>query len=107
MANVVPATVATLAPFVKVNCTDDARPGDAALGVLDAMTTTAVASLCEVHEVASLPMLGFAPTFAVHANPGMKFAPVTVMVLPAYAADGAIEAAVGLLLMTKILAVVI
>jgi hypothetical protein len=37
----------------------------------------------------------------------MKFAPVTVMVLPAYAADGAIEAAVGLLLMTKILDVVI
>ncbi len=45
MANVVPATVATWFPFVNVSCTDDARPGCAALGVADATTTTAVVAL--------------------------------------------------------------
>ena len=39
MPNVVPATAATLAPFVTVNCTEDGRPGWAALGVEDATTT--------------------------------------------------------------------
>ena len=88
MFNVDPATSATLAPFVNVNRTDDARPAYAALGVEDATTTTAVVSLVTLHDGASVPVLGVAPTFALHAKPRMKLAPVTVMVLPAYANAG-------------------
>ena len=60
---VVPATVATLAPFVNVTSTDDA-----AAGVPDPTTTTTVIALAYVH-VAEVPVLGVAPTFAVHTNP--------------------------------------
>ena len=74
--SVVPATVATLAPFVNVTSTDDS-----AAGVPAPITTTTVVALAYVH-VAEVPELGVAPTFAVHANPAMKLVPVTVMVLP-------------------------
>ena len=61
--SVVPATVATLAPFVNVTSTDDA-----AAGVSAPITTTTVVALAYVH-VAEVPVLGVAPTFAVHTNP--------------------------------------
>ena len=44
--------------------------------------------------VAEVPELGVAPTLAVQAL--MKFVPVTVMVLPTYAEEGAMEFAEGL-----------
>ena len=81
--NDTPATVATWFPFVNVSCTDDARPGSAALGVAVAMTTTAVVALTTEHDAASVPLLGVAPTLATHAKPVMKLVPVTVIVLPA------------------------
>ena len=74
--SVVPATVAATAEFVNVTCTDDA-----ATGVLTPITTTTVVALAYAHDVASAPLLGVAPTFAVHTNPAMKLVPVTVMVL--------------------------
>ena len=80
-ASVVPATVAATPEFVNVTCTDDAVPGRADEVVPDPITTTTVVALAHVHDVASVPLLGVAPTFAVHANPSMKLAPVTVMVL--------------------------
>ncbi len=83
MDNGVIGTVATLAPFVKSNCTDDGTPGYAPLGVFDAITTAAVVALTNVHDVATVPSLGVAPTLAPHKKPGMKLVPVTVMVLPA------------------------
>ena len=73
----VPATVATLAPFVNVTSTDDA-----AAGVPAPITTTTVVALAYAH-AAEVPVLGVAPPFAVHENPEMKLVPVTVMVLPA------------------------
>jgi hypothetical protein len=88
--SVVPATATVLAPFVKVSSTDDA-----AAGVPVPITTTTVVALAYVHDVAAVPVAGAAPTLAVQAKPEMKFAPVTVMVLPAYAATGAMEASVG------------
>jgi hypothetical protein len=93
--SVIPETVATLAPFVSVTCTDDAVPGRAAEGVPDPITTTTVVALAHAHDVASVPVLGVAPTLAVHTNPAMKLVPVTVMVLLAYAEVGAMESAVG------------
>ena len=86
--SVVPATVATLAPFVNVTSTDDA-----AAAVPAPITTVAEVALTYVH-VAAVPELGVAPTFAVHAAL-TKLAPVTVMVLPTYAEVGAMEVAVG------------
>ncbi len=88
--NGVRGTVAVLAPFVKVSCTDDA-----AAGVVAPITTVTVVALTYVH-VATGPALAVAPTLAVQAKPAMKFVPVTVMVLPTYAAAGAMESAVGL-----------
>ena len=83
MANVVPPTAATLAPLVTVNCTEDRRPGWPALGVEDAMTTSAVVALANEQDVALVPLLAIWPTKALHAKPTMKLVPVTVMVLPA------------------------
>ena len=83
MLSGVDGTVATLAPFVNVNCTDDATPGLAPVTVPPAITTTTVVALAYVHDVAPVPLLAGAPTFAVHTKPDMKFAPVTMMVLPA------------------------
>jgi hypothetical protein len=54
------------------------------------ITTTTVFAVAYVHDVTATVL-----TVAVHTNPAMKLAPVTVMVLPAYADKGAIEAAVG------------
>jgi len=88
--SVVPATEALTPEFVNVTSTDDA-----AAGVPAPSTTTTVDALAYVH-VAEVPLLGVAPTFAVHTNPSMKLVPVTVTVLLAYADKGAIEAAVGL-----------
>ena len=79
--NVVPDTAAETPEFVNVTCTDDAVPGRAAEGVLDPITTTTVVPVAYAHDVASVPELGVAPTFAVHTNPEMKLVPVTVMVL--------------------------
>ena len=95
MLSGVDATVATLAPFVNVNCTDDATPGLAPVTVPPAITTTTVVALAYVHDVASVPLLADAPTFALHTKPDMKFAPVTVIVLPTYADVGEIESTVG------------
>ena len=86
-----PATVATMLPFVNVTSTDDA-----AAGVFAPITMVTEVALTYVH-AASVPKLGVAPTFAVHAEL-MKSVPVTVMVLPTYAAVGATEVAVGLAL---------
>ena len=95
MLSGVDGTVATLAPFVNVNSTDDATPGLAPVTVPPAITTTTVVALAYVHDVAVVPLLACAPTFAAHTKPDMKFSPVTVMVLPAYADVGEIEPAVG------------
>ena len=73
--SVVPPTVAATPEFVNVTSTDDA-----AAGVFAPITTTTVVALPYVH-VAEVPVLGVAPTFAVHTNPSMKLVPVTVMVL--------------------------
>ena len=89
-ARVVPGTAVTIKPFVNVNCTDEA-----AVGVLAPMTTTAVVAFATVQDAAATPVLGVAPTLALHKKPGMKLAPITVMVPPTYAEAGAMEAAVG------------
>ncbi len=47
-----------------------------------------------MHDVAAMPLEGGAPILAVQAPTG-KFAPVTVMVLPTYAAAGYVETAVA------------
>ena len=47
------------------------------------MTTTAAVALATVQDAAAAPELGVAPTRALHAKPGMKLVPITVMVLPA------------------------
>ena len=73
----VPETTATTAPLVKVTSTDDA-----AAGVPTPITTTTAVVEGTVHIFAAMPDLGAAPTLAVHAKPGMKLAPDTVMVLP-------------------------
>ena len=65
MLSGVDGTVATLAPFVNVNSTDDAVPGLLLAVVLVPITTTTVVALAYVH-VAEVPPLGVAPTFAVH-----------------------------------------
>ena len=65
MLSGVDGTVATLAPFVNVNSTDDATPGLLLAVVLVPITTTTVVALAYVH-VAEVPPLGVAPTFAVH-----------------------------------------
>ena len=77
IVSVVPETTATTAPLVNVTSTDDA-----VVGVLAPMTTTALVEAGTVHDAAAVPELGAAPTLAVHAKPGMKLAPDTVMVLP-------------------------
>ena len=47
------------------------------------ITTTTVVELTYVHDVAAVPFVeGVAPTLAVQRKSGMKFVPVTVMVLP-------------------------
>ena len=65
MLSGVDGTVATLAPFVNVNSTDDAVPGLLLAVVLVSITTTTVVALAYVH-VAEVPLPGAAPTFAVH-----------------------------------------
>ena len=65
MRSGVDGTVATLAPFVNVNSTDDAVPGLLLAAVLVPITTTTVVALAYVH-VAEVPLLGVAPTLAVH-----------------------------------------
>ena len=55
---------------------------DAPAGVPAPITTTTLDTLETTQDVAAVPELGVAPTLAVHANPGMKLVPVTVMVLP-------------------------
>ena len=76
IVRVVPETVATAAPLVKVTSTDDAPAG-----VPAPITTTTLDTLETKHD-ADVPELGVAPTLAVQRNPGMKLVPVTVMVLP-------------------------
>ena len=66
MFSVVPATVATLAPFVNVNSTDDAVPGLLLAVVPLAITTTTAVALAYVHDVAKVPLLGVPPTFTPH-----------------------------------------
>ena len=88
MVSVDPATVAEAPEFVNVTSTDEAP------AVVPApITTTTVVALVYMH-VAEMPALGGAPTLAVQAL--MKFVPVTVMVLPTYAEEGAMEFAEGL-----------
>ena len=101
--NVVPDTAAETPEFVKVTCTDDAVPvGRAPEGVLDPITTTTSVPLEHEHDAAAVLVVGtLLPTRAVHAKPEMKLAPVTVIVLPTYADEGAIEAAVGLSVTSK------
>ena len=77
IVRVVPETVATAAPLVKVTSTDDAPAG-----VPAPITTTVLAAVETTQDVAAVPELGVAPTLAVQTNPGMKLVPVTVMVLP-------------------------
>jgi hypothetical protein len=90
--SVVPETATTVAPPFKLSSTDDATAG-----VPVPITTTTSVALTYVHDVAAVPVAGAAPTLAVQAPAG-KFAPVTVMVLPTYAATGAIEVAAGFVL---------
>jgi len=93
---VVPDTTAETPEFVNVTCTDDAVPGRALEGVPDPITTTTCVPLEHEHEKVAVLVVGtLLPTLAVHTNPSMKLAPVTVMVLPTYADAGAIEVAVG------------
>ena len=77
MVSGVPETAAVTAELINVTSTDDA-----AMDVPAAVTTTTVVALAHVQDVAGVPALGVAPTLALHANPEMKLAPVTVMVLP-------------------------
>ena len=77
IASGAPATDADTAPFMNVTCTDDA-----AVGVPAPITTTAAVALATVQDAAAAPEPGDAPTRALHAKPGMKLVPVTVMVLP-------------------------
>ncbi len=56
---------------------------DAAAGVPAPMTTAAAVALATVQDAAAVPEPGVASTRALHAKPGMKLVPVTVMVLPA------------------------
>ena len=65
MLSGVDGTVATLAPFVNVNSTDDATPGLLLAVVPVPITTTTVVALAYVH-VAEVPPLGVAPTLALH-----------------------------------------
>ena len=89
--SVFPATEAATPEFVNVTSTDDA-----AAGVFAPITTTTVVALAYAHDSAAVLVVAtLLPTLAVHAEPEIKLAPVTVMVLPAYADKGAIEAAVG------------
>jgi hypothetical protein len=80
---------------VNVTSTDDATAA-----VLPPITTTTVFAVAYVH-VAGVPVPGVSPTFAVHSNPAMKLAPVTVIVLLTYPAAGLTEVAVGLLMTLK------
>ena len=66
MLSVFPETVATLPPFVKFNSRDDAIPGLLLVIVLLEMTTTTDVALVQSQNVAAVPLLGIAPTFAVH-----------------------------------------
>lgn len=83
-----PATEVETAPLINDISTDDA-----AAGVSGPMTTTAAVALATVQDAAAVPEPGVAPTRALHAKPGMKLVPVTVMVLPAYADAGAMASA--------------
>ena len=85
----IPIIVATLLPFVTNTSTDDA-----AAGLVAPVATPTVVALAYSH-VAEVPVLGVAPTLAVHANPAMTLMPVTEMVLLAYADASAIDVAVG------------
>jgi hypothetical protein len=78
-----PSNGCNFGTVVTVNCTEDRRPGWPALGVEDAMTTSAVVALANAQDVALVPLLAIWPTKALHAKPTMKLVPVTVMVLPA------------------------
>ena len=85
----VPETETETPPFVNVTHTDDG-----AAGVLAPITTVNVVAVAYVHK-ATTPSLGptVAPTLAVHEEL-VKFVPITVMVLRAYAAVGKIDVAV-------------
>ena len=93
----VPETETETPPFVNVTHTDDE-----AAGVPAPITTVNVVAVAYVHKAAT-PLLGptVAPTLA-DQSPVMKFVPVTVTVLPTYAAVGATEAAVGLALTASV-----
>ena len=93
----VPETETETPPFVNVTHTDDE-----AAGVPAPTTTVNVVAVAYVHKAAT-PLLGptVAPTLADQRGALMKFVPVTVTVLPTYAAVGATEAAVGLALIVR------
>ena len=93
----VPVTETETPPFENVTHTDDE-----AAGVPAPTTTVNVVAVAYVHEAAT-PSLGptVAPTLADQRGALMKFVPVTVTVLPTYAAVGATEAAVGLALTAR------
>ncbi len=78
IASGAPATEAETPPFANVTSIDEAP-----VGVPAPMMTTAAVALATVQDAAAVPELGVAPTRALHAKPGMKLVPVTVMVLPA------------------------
>ncbi len=83
IASAAPATDAATLPFMNDTCTNDATAS-----VPGPMTTTAAVALTTVQDAAAVPEPGVGPTRALHAKPGMKLVPVTVMVLPAYADVG-------------------
>ena len=85
-------------PLANVTITDDATSN----GVPAPITTVNVVAVAYVHKAAT-PLLGptVAPTLADQRGALMKFVPVTVTVLPTYAAVGATEAAVGLALIVR------
>jgi hypothetical protein len=92
----VPGAAATLPPFVNVNSTDEAAPR----AVPAPMTIRTDVALSHTGDVAATPEQGDKPTLAVNEEL-MKLAPYTVTVLPTYATEGAMEVAIGLLLMVS------
>jgi len=92
-------TLSTLVPVVKLTLAGlliVTSVPDAPVPVPEAITTTICAEEAILHDVASVPDEDVLPIFALHVKPAMKFMPVTVMVLPAYAAAAQVLAAVGL-----------
>jgi hypothetical protein len=93
--SVVPATAMVEPELMKVTSTEEAVPEKSEAAVPGPITTTTCVLDVTLHIEAGAPVLAVGPTLAVHAKSGMKFFPVTVIVLLTYPAAGATDVAFG------------